>query len=104
MIWVHLILLIAVMSYREVQILIDRGSWKAIDHLNIFWYISWKSRWKNFDSFHVANGVATILILEMVVQYLPQPVSIEHWISSQMYVIVYWFGWMQIRNLFMKVL
>ncbi len=112
------ILLIAVLSWREVQILIDRGSWKKENlRFNPYWYIDQNSKekvlWvipkKNLDSFHVANGVATILILEMIIHYLPlYTFSIQDGLAYgliiQAYVGLYWLVWMQIRNLFMEVI
>jgi len=109
-----IILLIAVLSWREVQILIDRDSWKDWDYRKLFWYtdqnskekILWVIPKKNLDSFHVSNGIATLIIIELLVQYLPKPVSIEQYvgifIENQLYVIAYWLLWMQIRNWFMK--
>ena len=99
-IWFYLILLIAVLSWREVQILIDRGSWKAEDHKKLFWYISWESKWKNFDSFHVSNGFITLLIIWLIRDGLWQPIELY----EPIYVVVYWLIWMQIRNLFIKIL
>jgi len=104
-----IILLIAVLAWREVQILIDRGSWKREDYHNLFWYTDWKSKWKNWDSFHVSNGIATILILliwasksyvsltELIVPSLAdvQPIGIA------LDIVIYWLIWMQIRNVFM---
>ena len=100
-----LFLLIVVLSWREVQILIDRGSWKEKDlRFNIFWNINWKSKWKNFDSFHVSNGIATLIIIEMIIDKLPiYNFGIEHWLIMQVYVVIYWFIFMQVRNFFMQV-
>ncbi len=111
MIYIWIILLIAILAWREVQILIDRGSWKAEDYRKLFWYTDWKSKWKNWDSFHVSNGLATILILligasksyasfmEFIIPLLAdvQPVGIA------LDIIIYWLIWMQIRNLFIHV-
>ena len=57
-----IILLIAVLSWREVQILIDRGSWKAEDYHKLFWYTEHNSMWKDWDSFHFASGLAVLII------------------------------------------
>lgn len=110
MIYVWIILLIAVLAWREVQILIDRGSWTGTSRIPL-WYTDWKDKWKNWDSFHVSNGIATILILligasksyasltEFIIPSLAdvQPVGIA------LDIIIYWLIWMQIRNIFMKV-
>jgi len=108
MIWIILILmsmLIAVLAWREVQILIDRGSWKAEDHKKIFWYIDWKSKWKNFDSFHVSNGIAVLIICYIVAENY-QVISLPFLNGYQVIAltVVYWIVFMQIRNLIMKIL
>ena len=107
MIYALIILLIAVLSWREVQILIDRGSWKARDYRRLFWYTDQNSKekylWlfpkKNWDSFHVSNGLATLIIIILIKGYLPHP-----YLDVWFYVPVYWLVWMQIRNLFMHVI
>ena len=100
-----ILLLIAVLSWREVQILIDRGSWNDWDYYKLFWYKDQNSKEKylglflkkNWDSFHVSNGVATFIILILIRDYLPHP-----YISVWFYIPAYWLlVWMQIRNLFM---
>ena len=97
-----LILLIPLFAWREVQILIDRGSWVAEDYKKLFWYIDWKSKWKNFDSFHVSNGLITLVIIEMLINNLPTyNFSTELWLICQAWVIGYWLVWMQVRDLFM---
>ena len=104
-----MILLIAVLSWREVQILIDRKSWESEDYKKLFWYVDQNSKekvlWvykKNLDSFHISNGIALVLILDMI--DLPRYEFDLFWIidwCSQIYVIGYWIALMQLRNLFM---
>ncbi len=107
MIYIWLILLIAILAWREVQILIDRGSWKKEDYRNIFWHTDWKSKWKNWDSFHVSNGLATLIVLILLVPILP---SVSGQVLGHLGVFnvlidipIYWLIWVQIRNLFMHV-
>ena len=100
-----IILLIAVLSWREVQILIDRGSWKAEDYRRLFWYIDWKSKWKNFDSFHVSNGVMTLIlciILRINIDYDVFYLFCDT-LTHIAHIIAYWLIWMQLRNFFMHV-
>jgi len=106
LIHIYLILLIFVLSYREVQILIDRGSWKAEDHKKIFWYISWKSKWKNFDSFHVSNGIATLIMIYLFTtsMSLTYEILANEALNLTIHVGIYWLIWMQLRNLIMKIL
>ena len=109
MIYVWVGLLIAVLAWREVQILIDRDSWKAENYRKLFWYTHWKSKWKNWDSFHVSNGLATILILligaskssaSLTGLIIPSLVDVQP-VGIALDIIIYWLIWMQLRNLFM---
>ena len=110
-----IILLIAVLSWREVQILIDRGSWKKENlRFNPYWYIDQNSKekvlWiipkKNLDSFHVANGIATLIICFGLVycDIIYVLYVICDTASRILNTIAYWLIWMQIRNLFMKAI
>ena len=105
MIYAYLILLIATLSWREVQILIDRGSWRKENlRFNPYWYIDQNSKWKNFDSFHVANGLTVLMFCIIIVS---SNLTYQIYIISQFWTIIvniglYWLIWMQLRNLFMK--
>ncbi len=113
MIWIILILLIAVLGWREVQILIDRGSWKKEKlRFNPYWYIDQNSKKKilglilikNLDSFHVANGLTVLMFCIIIVS---SNLTYQIYIISQFWTIIvniglYWLIWMQLRNLFMK--
>ena len=105
MIWFILILLIFVMSYREVQILIDRGSWRAEEHLNIFWYIEQKGFKRLWDSFHVSNGIITIIICYIIAEYVVEfQILFLGDYQTAVLTVVSWFIWFQIRNLFMEIM
>lgn len=103
----YLLLLVAVLifSWREVQILIDRGSWRAEEHLNVFWYTNWDGIWKLWDSFHVSNGIST-----MILCYFFSAYAIEFKIKflgkwqTAILTVVLWVVWMQVRNLSMGVI
>ena len=103
---IYLFLFIVGISYREVQILIDRGSWKKKDYWIPLWYIKWTSKWKNFDSFHFIMGLSLFLLLEWAIDYLPTYdfTFVAGWINDQIWVIAYWLTLYQIRNLFMHVI
>jgi len=105
MIYIWLILLIAVLSYREVLHLIQRGSWNDWDYHNIYWYTEHNSKWKDFDSYHASNGLATLIIIEMVISYLPiiSYIGNRGFIGIQLHVIAYWLIWMWIRNIWMHI-
>lgn len=89
-----LVLLGMLSAYREVQILVDRGSWRKEDYRNIFWYTNWKSWLKNLDSFHVSNG------LFVLVMFISMGIETITWYL----VPVYWFGFMQVRNVGLHII
>jgi hypothetical protein len=103
-----LILLALVWGYREIQILIDRGSYKKENlRFNPYWYKDQNSKEKylglfpkkNFDSFHVAAGLIVLIINIITKDNLPHP-----FIDAWFYIPVYWVILMQIRNLAMKII
>ncbi len=101
-----IIFLIAVVSWREVQILIDRGSWKASEHLNVFWYTQWDSWWLGkLDSFHVSNGIVVLIICYIISKYVTK-FKLKFLGKYQVIIltIAYWFAFMQLRNLFIELL
>ena len=108
MIWIILILLIAVFSYREVQILIDRGSWKKENlRFNPYWYIPQDKRYKNFDSYHSSNGLAVLIICYFVASYIASItmlIGLSGWGGLIIDTALYWVIVMQIRNLVMKLI
>ena len=105
MIWLILILLIALFSYREVQILMDRGSWKAEDHLKIFWHIEQKGFKRLWDSFHVSNGIITMIICYIIAEYVVgfQILFLGDY-QTAVLTVAFWIVWMQIRDLFMEII
>ena len=108
MIYIWLILLIAVLSYREVLHLIQRGSWNDWDYWNVFWYTEHNSMWKDWDSFHFANGLATLIIIEVVIGYLPCirffAQYVGEFVQVQLNVVLYWLLWMHVRNIFLHII
>jgi hypothetical protein len=104
--YIIIFLIIAIVSWREWQILVDRGSWKKEGTWLPFWYIHWESFWSKFDSFHFLNGLSTLLWMELLVinDILPMFFTVESFwniVLQQVHVALYWYVWMQIRNLFL---
>jgi hypothetical protein len=93
---IEIILIIIILAYREVQILIDRGSWNRDHFFDMFWYIDWTSEWKDFDSFHVSNGLVTYLIIRVV--------QLPDLIYSELDYLIYWALWMYVRNLCLHII
>src|SRR5690554_5146027 len=97
-------------AYREIEILINRGSWK-IEHFKIkFWQTDHSSIWKNFDSFHVMGGLFTVFMflgfyLAYAEPYFLVVINIFNDIPGLIEtVIVYWLLFYYIRNLFMHII
>ena len=106
MIYVWLILLIAVLSYREVLHLIQRGSWKDWDYWNVFWYTEHNSMWKDFDSYHISSGLAVLIICIIITT---PDVVFQIYIINQFWTIIanivlYWLAIHWLRNIFMHII
>ena len=99
------LLAIAILSWREVQTLIDRGSWRAEEHLNIFWYTKWDGFWKLWDSFHISNGMATMILCYFFTRYAVKfKIKFLGKYQTAVLTVAFWFVWMQARNLFMTII
>jgi len=100
-----IIVSIIIIAYREVQILIDRGHWKAKDYWDIFWYKA-QSGWRRlFDSFHASNGLYTLIICYLLAENY-QWISLSFLKDFEIYVIttIYWVTWMYVRNVGMHII
>ena len=100
-----LVIAILIFSWREVQILIDRGSWRAEEHLNVFWHTKWDGVWKLWDSFHVSNGMATMILCYFFSAYtIKFKIKFLGKYQTAVLTVVLWLVWMQVRNLFMLII
>ena len=96
---IEIIILIFILSYREVGILCDRTSWRYEWFQKIFWETDQNNFWKkNFDWFHVSNGLMTLIICHLFAQ--------SYQLFGRVYLDVpfYWVIWMYLRNVVMHVL
>ena len=103
---IFLFVIIAILSYREIQILIDRGSWgKSVTYLK-FWYIDWQSFWKNLDSFHVSHGLFVLVLMGFLVLENVVPVINwwQGWTMTAGNILLYWYGFFYVRNLFLHII
>ena len=106
MIYIWLILLIAVLAYREVLHLIQRGSWNDWDYWNVFWYTEHNSKWKDFDSYHISSGLAVLIICIIITT---PDVVFQIYIINQFWTIIanivlYWLAIHWLRNIFMHII
>ena len=91
------------LGYREVQVLIERGSWKWKDYRKrLYWFTNQVGEDKDKDSFHISNGftVALISLLEALVLYFALHL-IWWWIL--IYTVIFWVGQFWIRNIWMHI-
>jgi hypothetical protein len=101
MIIYEIIVIIFILSYREVGILCDRSSWRFNWFQHIFWQIDQDSNWKNFDWFHFSNGLMTLLICHIGSDKIYSlPVFWGVYTST----VIYWVTWMWIRNIFIHII
>lgn len=96
MTYIYLITLAALAAYREIQILIDRGSWKIEMTWLPIWYTEWNSMWKLFDSFHLIEGLYTLILCAALTKLNNK--------SKWYFVIVYWALYYYARNIFMHII
>lgn len=108
LIYVWLVLVLICTTWREWQILVDRGSWNRSKTWLPFWYFDQNSKEKifgilkkNLDSFHVVNGLRRLFTFEIFIELLPVYSFTPEWVAIQANVIIYWLVWMQGRNLLM---
>ncbi|MBK7381707.1 MAG: hypothetical protein IPJ03_22465 [Ignavibacteriales bacterium] len=105
MIYLILIVLALLSAYREVGVLIDRGSWdKEVTWLK-FWDVDWKSTWRVFDPHHFSYGLS-ILIFFLTIAY--QPVNLSYplisWLNSIAVAVTYWFIFFYVRNIGLHII
>lgn len=105
MIYLLLILLIFILAWREVLHLCERGSWNFEDYRIPVWYIHWRSKWKVFDTFHLTNGLITLIFIYLLLMNpnIYKLYVIYDIVSLVVNIIAYWIIWMWLRNIFMHV-
>jgi len=97
-------------AYREIEILINRGS-RKIEHFKIkFWQTDHNSIWKNFDSFHVMGGLFTVVMFYAFYLSYSEPYFLilfnitNSVLDVAIFIIAYWVLFYYIRNLFMHII
>jgi len=91
---IRILLLILTVSYREVGNLCQRGSWKWVRFQKIYWKTDQNNFWlKNWDWYHVSNGLSTLIICNILADHITVFNSI--FIDTPFY----WLVWMYVRNL-----
>ena len=103
---IYLIIFIIALSYREVQNLIERGSWREYQYWIIIWGRDWYDKWyKNFDSFHVMNGIMILVLSAFIEQYYKViDLNFLGDFKGIALIIIYWFAIMYLRNVLLHVI
>lgn len=93
---IYLLIILALLSaYREVQILIDRGSWRKEDYRNVFWKTDWQTWKKNLDSFHVSGGLF-VVVMSLSFYFIK--------LNSIWETPLIWLGFFYVRNIGMHII
>ena len=105
--WLGILALIA--GWREVEILIQRGSYDPKAFWNVYW--NWKPQIFNIkvkiDSFHFANGLFVLVLANLVhLSYSKLTISLfsGEILNYLVTIVTYWLYYMYIRNLMMHII
>ena len=94
-----ILIVIAVLSYREIGILCQRRSYDFKAFKYIYWQTDQTNFWrKNFDWFHISNGLIVWLIVLLAMDSLPK---ITFYLLDS---VIYWYAFFYIRNIWMHVI
>lgn len=95
----EIILIILILSYREIGHLCERHSYDFAHFKRIYWETDQNNFWlKNWNWFHVSNGLATLIICYLFAQ--------NYQTFGHIYIDTpfYWVCWMYLRNVVMHVI
>lgn len=108
---IYIIILGLLAGYREVQILCDRGSWYYLNFRQWFWFTNQAGKWKDFDSFHVSNGLYALVLCLFVatctkLSFISAlcPIEIGKYGAILIDIVFYWWLYMYVRNIMMHVI
>lgn len=105
MIYLIIIILAILSAYREVGILIDRGSWHPEVTWLKFWDIEWTSIWRVFDPHHFAYGLSILIFfLTISFQFTNLSYPLIDWLNSIAVAVTYWFIFFYVRNIGMHII
>jgi hypothetical protein len=117
MIEIILIIVLALLSsWEELQQLVQRGSWrKDMFYPFLFWETKWNSKWKLFDSHHIAFGlfILVMCIILRIDSYSPCDsitwltrgnFNLPPFLKISIDVILTWWFFFYIRNLGLHII
>ena len=105
-----LILLGLLSSWEELQQLVQRGSWKKdMFYSFLFWETRWNSKWKLFDSHHVAFGAFILCTMVVLIQgdLHKYTLLLSQYIggfAEYALILILWWFFFYIRNIGLHIL
>ena len=105
-----LILLGLLSSWEELQQLVQRGSWKKdMFYSFLFWETKWNSKWKVFDSHHVAFGAFILCLMSVLVftdlhKYVDLLPTFLQRVDEYVLVLILWWVFFYVRNLGLHII
>ena len=91
-------------GYREVQILVSRGSWRWVRFKKwLYKFTDQNSNDKNEDSFHLSNGVVFVIVA-LAFSYIIYSELNLNWYWILINTVLFWLFMFYIRNVTMHVL
>ena len=105
MIFLYLSILALIAGWREVEILIQRGSYKPENFWNVYW--NWKPVFMNIkikiDSFHFANGLF-VLAMCIMLRFEGNILWFDGTWGLIAQVVALWLYYMYIRNIMLHII
>ena len=104
------ILLGLLSSWEELQQLFQRGSWKKdMFYSFLFWETAWNSKWKLFDSHHVAFGAFILCLMSVLIftDLHKYTLLLSQWIggfAEYALVLILWWFFFYVRNLGLHII
>ena len=97
-------------AWEEINQLVQRGSWQRdMFYSFLFWETAWNSKWKLFDSHHVAFGAFVLCLMSVLVltdlhKYFEFLFALGITFQYLLQIVTLWFVFFYIRNLGLHII
>ena len=97
-------------AWEELQQLVQRGSWqKDMFYSFLFWETAWNSKWKLFDSHHIAFGAFILCTMAVLIQgdLHKYTLLLNQWIggfAEYALILILWWLFFYIRDLGLHII
>jgi hypothetical protein len=97
-------------AWEELQQLVQRGSWrKDMFYSFLFWKTKWNSKWKLFDSHHIAFGAFILCTMAVLVfgdlhKYVDLLPTFLGGFAEVALILILWWIFFYIRNLGLHII